>query len=101
MADKGHSPSRNVKVFAGVPETSINEISVGIHKTYLDTVGRTAVVVKARNLVDDFRDRDLIISYESSLVDMMRKPAVVFSSMLAVFATAWAVGKVEVGFSKK
>ncbi|KAM4055159.1 ribophorin I domain-containing protein [Hirsutella rhossiliensis] len=91
----------NVEVYTGVPKTSITEISVGVHKTYLDTMGRTAVVVKARNLVDDFRDRDLIISYETSLVGMMRKPAIVFSSMLAVFAAAWAVGKVEVGFSKK
>lgn len=95
-----NSLGRNVKVYTGIPETCIEETSVGVHKTYLDTLGRTAVVVKARNLVDDFRDRDLIISYETSLADMMRKPMIVFCSMLALLTAAWALGKVEVGFSK-
>ncbi|OAQ84107.1 oligosaccharyltransferase alpha subunit [Purpureocillium lilacinum] len=91
----------NVKVYTGVPESSITESSVGVHKTYLDTIGRTAVTIKARNLVDEFRDRDLIISYETSLFDTLRKPFIVFSSMMTVFVAAWAVSKVEVGFAKK
>ena len=84
-----------------MPESSITESSVGVHKTYLDTIGRTAVTIKARNLVDEFRDRDLIISYETSLFDTLRKPFIVFSSMMTVFVAAWAVSKVEVGFAKK
>ncbi|KAJ6446040.1 oligosaccharyltransferase alpha subunit [Purpureocillium lavendulum] len=85
----------NVKVWTGVPESAIVESSVGVHKTYLDTIGRTAVTIKARNLVDEFRDRDLIISYETSLMDTLRKPFVVFTSMMTVLVAAWALSKVE------
>lgn len=91
---------RNVKLLADIPESSILEYSVDTHKTYLDTVGRTAVYIKARNLVDDFRDRDLLISYDVSPTVTLRKPLIVFGSMLAIFIAAWTVGQVEVGFSK-
>ncbi|KJZ72585.1 hypothetical protein HIM_07944 [Hirsutella minnesotensis 3608] len=90
----------NVKIHTGVPASSIIEQSIGLHKTYLDTLGRTAVTIRAQNLVDEFRDRDLVISYETTTLDLLRKPLVVFGSVLAVFAAAWAVGKLEVGFSK-
>jgi oligosaccharyltransferase complex subunit alpha (ribophorin I) len=75
------------------------EASVGLHKTYLDTIGRTSVTIKARNLVDDFRDRELIVFYETSLLTTLRKPFIVFASMMAVYAAAWGVGMVETGFS--
>lgn len=90
---------RNVKVYTDVPEPSIIDLSVDVHQTYLDTLGRTSVTIKARNLVDDFRDRELIISYDASLLSALRKPIVVFSSMLAIYVAAWALGKVQMGFS--
>ncbi|KAG6030856.1 hypothetical protein E4U19_000219 [Claviceps sp. Clav32 group G5] len=93
--------ARNVKFYTGVPESAITETSIGVHKTYLDTIGRTSVTIKAHNLVDEFRDRDIIISYETSSFDTLRKPFIVFGSMMAVYAAAWAVGKVDVGFAKK
>lgn len=74
---------------------------MGLHKTYLDTIGRTAVTIKARNLVDEFRDRDLLISYDVPSTVTLRKPFIVFASMMSVFVAAWVVGKVQVGFSKK
>lgn len=92
--------SSNVKYYTGIPESSIVETSMSVYKTYLDTIGRTSVTIKARNLVDEFRDRDVIISYETSLLDTLRKPFIVFGSMMVVYAAAWAVGKVEVGFAK-
>ncbi|KAF4594716.1 oligosaccharyltransferase alpha subunit [Ophiocordyceps camponoti-floridani] len=92
--------SSDVKVFTGIPESSITDLSVDVQKTYLDTMGRTVVTIKARNLVDEFRDRDLIVSYDAATAAALRKPLIVFSSMLALFAAAWAVSKVEVGFSK-
>ena len=84
-----------------MPESAITETSVGVHKTFLDTLGRTAVTIKARNLVDDFRDRELIISYDTAFLAPLRKPLLVFASMMAVYFAAWAVGKVEVSFSPK
>lgn len=51
--------------------------------------------------MDEFRDRDLVISYDVSSTVTLRKPLIVFASMLSVFVAAWAVGKVEMGFSNK
>jgi oligosaccharyltransferase complex subunit alpha (ribophorin I) len=74
---------------------------VEVHKTFLDTVGRTALIINARNLVDDFRDRELIVSYDYSLAASLRKPLIVFGSVLSVFVAAWVIGGVELKFSKK
>lgn len=74
---------------------------MGLVKTYLDTVGRTSVTIKAVNLVDEFRDRHLIISYDTTLLSSLRKPVVIFASMMALYFTTWAVGQVQVGFAKK
>jgi len=92
--------AENVKLLVDIPETSIVDYSVDLHRTYLDTIGRTAVHIKARNLVDDFRDRDLIISYDVSPTVTLRKPLIVFGSMLTVFVGAWVVGKVQMGITK-
>ena len=84
-----------------MPVPAISSTDIDVHKTYLDTVGRTAVTIKARNLVDEFRDRELLISYDVPFLATLRKPFIVFASVLGVYATAWAIGKVEVGFSPK
>jgi len=65
----------------------------------LDTIGRTALIIKARNLVDDFRDRDLVVSYEVPLAASLRKPLVIFVSTLAVFVAVWAVGTLDLNFA--
>lgn len=64
-------------------------------------MGRTALVIKARNLVDDFRDRELIVSYDVPFVASIRKPMVVFGSMLATFIAAYVIGGVELKFASK
>ena len=90
---------RNVKYYTTVPHSSINSADVEIHKTFLDTIGRTALVIKARNLVDDFRGRELIVSYDVPFLLSIRKPLVVFGSMLATFVAAYIIGGVELKFS--
>lgn len=59
------------------------------------------MTIKARNLVDEFRDRELLISYETPFLATLRKPLVIFASALGVYVTTWAIGKVEVGFSPR
>ncbi|KAI0482856.1 Ribophorin I [Xylariaceae sp. FL0804] len=93
--------AENVQFYTNAPESSITEHNVDLVKTYLDTVGRTVVTIKARNLVDDFRDRELIVSYSYSMMASLRKPFIVFSSMMAVFAGVWAMSKVDVKFATK
>ncbi|KAI1335653.1 Ribophorin I [Xylariaceae sp. FL0016] len=91
----------NVKFYTNVPESSITEHGVHLERTYLDTVGRTVLTIKARNLVDDFRDRELIVSYTYSTMAAFQKPLVIFASMMAAFAGIWAISKVDVKFSTK
>lgn len=84
-----------------IPTQSITDISVEVHKTFLDTIGRTALIIKARNLVDDFRDRDLVITYDYPLAAALRKPLIVFGSAVAVFVSAWLVGHLELKFDAR
>lgn len=72
-----------------------------IHKTYLDTIGRTALVIKGRNLVDDFRDRDLTVTYDYPMSAVLRKPLVVFSSSMAVFVSLWLLSLINLKFTTR
>ncbi|AEO66148.1 6e298de7-8468-40b0-85eb-e56f8821c667 [Thermothielavioides terrestris] len=90
--------AENVRYHTSIPPSSITEAGIEIHKTFLDTLGRTALVIRARNLVDDFRDRDLVVAYDYPLLASLRKPLVVFASAVAVFVVAWIVGNVELKF---
>lgn len=58
------------------------------------------LTIKARNLPDEFRDRELIVTYEYTLMDSLRKPLVIFASSMAAFFGVWLLSKVEVKFSK-
>lgn len=93
--------TRNVRWYTDVPESSIFSAELGTHLTYLDTNGRTSVVLKARNLVDEFRDREIYISYDYSVASALRKPLVIFCSVLFVFTVGWAIGGLDVSFAKK
>ncbi|KAK3396328.1 Ribophorin I [Sordaria brevicollis] len=93
--------AENVKWTTGIPKSSISEAGVQIHKTFLDTIGRTALIIKGRNLVDDFRDRDLTVTYDYPMSAVLRKPLVVFSSSMAVFVSLWLLSLVNLKFTSK
>ncbi|KAF9880042.1 oligosaccharyltransferase alpha subunit [Colletotrichum karsti] len=91
----------NVKFYTSVPQTAITDSAVGTHKTYLDTIGRTSVVIKAHNLVDELRDREVVVTYDYSVASALRKPLIVFASMVFVFVAAWVVGGLNPTIAKK
>ncbi|KHE89974.1 Ribophorin I [Neurospora crassa] len=93
--------AENVKWTTAIPKSSISEAGVQIHKTYLDTIGRTALVIKGRNLVDDFRDRDLTVTYDYPMSAVLRKPLVVFSSSMAVFVSLWLLSLINLKFTTR
>ncbi|RYP47054.1 hypothetical protein DL768_006849 [Monosporascus sp. mg162] len=93
--------AENVKFHTTIPASSVLGYTIDRQQTYLDTIGRTVLTIKARNLVDDFRGRDLIVSYDYSFIASLRKPLVIFSSMMTVFVGIWVLSKVEVKFSTK
>ena len=84
-----------------MPTQSISDADVEIHRTFLDTLGRTALVIQGRNLVDDLRDRELVVTYDYPLSAALRKPLIVFASAITVFVTAWALGNVELKFDAR
>ena len=66
----------------------------------MDTLGRTTLELTAMNAIDESRDKDLIITYDYPLTAAYRKPITIFLGILAVFATAWGIGRLDVSIAK-
>ena len=67
----------------------------------MDTTGRTALTLTAINIVDDFRDRELIVTYDYPLLAGFRKPIVIFTSVITLFIAAWGIGTLDVSIKGK
>jgi oligosaccharyltransferase complex subunit alpha (ribophorin I) len=65
----------------------------------MDTEGRTMLTLTARNIVDEMRDREIIVTYDYPLLAGLRKPLVIFAGVSALFVAAWAVGSLDVGIT--
>lgn len=89
---------RNVKYHTTVPITST---SISLHKTFMDTTGRTTLSLTARNVVDDLRDSELYVSYEYPFIAGLRKPLAIFGATLTLFAAAYTVGTLDVKITGK
>jgi oligosaccharyltransferase complex subunit alpha (ribophorin I) len=74
---------------------------VEIHRTFMDTVGRTTLKLTALNVVDDFRDRDVTVTYDYPFTAGFRKPIVIFISVLGIFIAASLVSKLDVSIGRK
>ncbi|KAI9888376.1 MAG: dolichyl-diphosphooligosaccharide--protein glycosyltransferase subunit 1 [Vezdaea aestivalis] len=88
----------NVQYQTAVPLTSAEEY---LHKTYMDTVGRTTLHLTAINMVDDQRNRDLIVTYDYTFIAGLRKPLTIIVGILSVFFAAYAIGSIDVSIGKK
>jgi oligosaccharyltransferase complex subunit alpha (ribophorin I) len=86
--------SRNVQYSTTVPLVSVE---TSLHRTFMDTTGRTALTLTAINIVDNFRERELIVTYDYPLLAGLRKPLVIFVTFFGLFVTAWAIGSLDVG----
>ncbi|KAJ8608015.1 hypothetical protein MRB53_039921 [Persea americana] len=82
-----------------LPEGALDEIL--FYKTYFDTVGRTTLKLTAINLVDELRDRELIVTYDYPFLTSFRKPLTIFTALMLVFAASWVVGNLDVSIGKK
>lgn len=84
-------------------ETSVGLVAEAIssHKTFMDTLGRPTVLLTAMNVIDDVRDQALIVTYDYPTFAGLRKPITIFAGVMAVFATAWFVGSIDVSIGKK
>jgi oligosaccharyltransferase complex subunit alpha (ribophorin I) len=90
--------SRNVNFQTTVP---IVETSISQHMTFMDTKGRTMLSLTALNVVDDLRDRAIIVTYDYSFLAGFRKPLTIVASVTALFVAAWGIGRLDVRISGK
>lgn len=67
----------------------------------MDTVGRTTLTLTAMNVVDDLRDRELVVTYDYPFMARFRKPLTIFGGVMAVFVVSWVVGNLDVSIGKK
>ena len=73
---------------------------VTLHKTFMDTLGRTTLKLTAMNVVDESRDKSLIVTYDYPFSAAYRKPITIFAGIMAVFVTAWGIGRLDVSIAK-
>lgn len=88
----------NVRFTTSVP---LIDTTTTLHKTFMDTVGRTALSMTAINIVDDFRERDLIVTYDYPWTAGFRKPIVITLGVFGLFAATWIVGSLDTSIGKK
>merc|ERR1711988_1266383 len=61
----------NVRFQTSVPLVSN---TTSLHRTFMDTLGRTTLTLTALNVVDEFRDRDLLVTYDLPFSARFTKP---------------------------
>lgn len=86
----------NVKYQTSIPIVSSD---ITTHVTFMDTIGRTALVLHARNLVDAARDREIIVTYEYPLSAALRKPFMIIASVLGLFIAVFLLGNLNMRIS--
>ncbi|RAQ50121.1 oligosaccharyl transferase subunit (alpha) [Aspergillus flavus] len=85
----------------GLPPADQIKSHVSPHKTFMDTLGRTALTLTVENLSDEARDSQLVVTYDYSFWDGMRKPVTITTGLLTVFAAVWAIGNIDVSIKKR
>jgi oligosaccharyltransferase complex subunit alpha (ribophorin I) len=82
----------------GVPQLHAEE---SMHKTFMDTLGRTQLTLTATNVVDETRDVTLFVTYEYPFLAAFRKPVTIFVSLAGTFALAWAVTSIDTSIGRR
>ncbi|KAL2819909.1 Ribophorin I [Aspergillus cavernicola] len=85
----------------GLPGASQIQSSLSTHKTFMDTLGRTTLTLTVESLTDEARDSQLVITYDHSLWDALRKPVAFTAGLLSVFAATWAIANIDVSIKKR
>ncbi|RAL07579.1 dolichyl-diphosphooligosaccharide--protein glycotransferase subunit OST1 [Aspergillus homomorphus CBS 101889] len=85
----------------GLPSASQIQAQLSDHKTFMDTLGRTALTLTVDGLTDEACDSQIVVTYEYSLWDGLRKPVAITAGLFTVFVAAWAVGNLDVSIKKR
>ncbi|KAL2866395.1 dolichyl-diphosphooligosaccharide--protein glycotransferase subunit OST1 [Aspergillus lucknowensis] len=85
----------------GLPSAGQIQSSLSSHKTFLDTLGRTVLTLAVESLTDEARDSQLVVTYDYSFWEGIRKPITITAGLFSVFAAAWAIGNIDVSIKKR
>jgi len=88
----------NVQFATTVP---IVDNTTTLHKTFMDTLGRTTLTLTAVNLIDEFRNRELLVTYDYPRMAGYRKPLVIAAAVFSLFAATWVIGSIDTSIGKK
>jgi oligosaccharyltransferase complex subunit alpha (ribophorin I) len=77
------------------------DVEKGTTKTFMDTLGRTRLTLRGRNVVDEIRDAELFVTYEYTLFAALKKPVSIVVGFLGVFGLIWAVGLIDNSIGRK
>ena len=79
----------------------ILQSEISLHKTFMDTMGRSELKLTAMNVVDDARDAELVVIYDYPFLAAFRKPLTIFAGVVGLFTVAWAVGRLDTSIGGK
>ncbi|KAJ5150872.1 uncharacterized protein N7482_010124 [Penicillium canariense] len=85
----------------GLPGANHIHASLSSLKTYMDTLGRTTLTLEVNSLTDEARDAQLVVTYDHTLIDILRKPLTMFAGLLTVFVGIWFIGNIDVSIKKR
>lgn len=71
-----------------------------LHRTYMDTVGRTTLKLTAMNVVDEVRGQEVVVTYDYPFAAAFTKPITIFAGVFAVFVAAWGIGQLDTSIGK-
>jgi oligosaccharyltransferase complex subunit alpha (ribophorin I) len=71
------------------------------HKTFMDTLGRPTLKLTALNVVDDWRDKDLIITYDYPWSAGFRKPLTIAAGLGSILLGVFLVTSVDTRIGKR
>lgn len=85
----------------GLPDASHIHSSISKHRTFMDTIGRSALTLKVDNLSDEARDSQLLVTYTYPLTAGLRKPLVIAAGLFSIFVSVWFIGSLDVSIKKR
>jgi oligosaccharyltransferase complex subunit alpha (ribophorin I) len=81
----------------GLPVLSSEQ---SLHKTFMDTVGRTELKISAMNVVDEARDAKILVLYDYPFFAAFRKPLTIVGGVLGLFVMIYGLGLIDTRIGK-
>lgn len=74
---------------------------ITVHKTFMDTLGRPTLKLTALNVVDDWRDKELVVTYDYPWSAGYRKPMTIAAGLGGLLLAIYLVTSVDTRIGKR